>query len=81
MTRGNVDNKYIVIEDEFGNEVPVLFPPSVKHIDIGHRQACVSAGFYRVIHGKAHAFGESETLKLKSREIDTLFIQRMVGTE
>lgn len=73
------DNKYVVIEDEFGNEVPVLFPPSLTHMDIGRRQSCLSAGFYRVVDGTVIVFGESTTLKLKPRDIDAMFISRLVG--
>ncbi len=49
-----------------------------KHIDIGHRQACVSAGFYRITNGKVDVFGKSTTLNLGTREIDATYIARLV---
>mgnify|MGYP001596860134 CR=1 FL=1 len=74
-----MDNKYIVIKDEFSNDVPILFPPSVKHIDIGHRQICVSAGFYRLsADGEVEVFGRSDSLKLETRSIDARYIKRLV---
>lgn len=76
-----VDNKYIMVEDEFGNEVPILFGPSIQHwIPARPYEGCVlSAGFYRVTDGKVEVFGKSDSLKLGTREIDARFIARLVA--
>ena len=83
--------KYIVIEyqiypDMMTKEEIILFPETLVHNDFG--QYCihqymsldfknvniVSAGF---CNAEAKCYGESETLKLKSREEDSGLIFRM----
>ncbi len=76
-----IDNKYIVVEDEFGNEVAILFRASVQHwIPARPFDGCVlGAGFYRVTKGKVEVFGKSDSLKINSREIDAMYVAQLIG--
>jgi len=75
--------KYIMINDRYMNEVPVMFPMTIEHVDIGMQVAdtkekIISAGFVLPITmaGKTtyRAFGESVSLDIKSRPEDSKII-------
>jgi hypothetical protein len=81
MYRGG---KYIVFENEFGNEVAIIFDQSIIHADMtrGIRRGgfVVSAGFVDIVDIDAVegtygptlnvvCHGESESLNLKSRPV------------
>ena len=61
-----------------GLETPVLFPETQNHLDVARAMLAdpISAGFWRVeavddYQIKYHAYGESYTLNMKSREVDS----------
>jgi hypothetical protein len=67
------------------SEVPILFPSHIGHDEIAsmvHRTSPgispISAGF--VSHNK-ECYGESVTMKLKSRKIDTQIIKLLFKNE
>ena len=65
--------KYIIFESK-GFLFPVIFPDIVNHCDVqivvkGEKREIpkpISAGFFSIIKAGVKAFGESESLKLKS---------------
>lgn len=66
----NSDPKFVIFDNEDAGEVAVIFPPCVAHIAVGRNRLLgkpVSAGFFHIDEGGAHAYGESESLKLKAR--------------
>ena len=67
--------KYIVINDR-DMEIPILFHQCVQHRDVAGRMSdnVVSAGFW----SGTKAYGESISLKLKSRAEDTDLILRAI---
>jgi hypothetical protein len=70
--------KYIIVRDRADREHGIVFPEAIIHRDVAriHRASdvrVVSAGFC-YIGDHVEAFGESETLKLKSRPEDTAII-------
>lgn len=64
------DPKYLVVkEPEFGNEVAIIFPPTVTHKVMGMNRRCgevLSAGFFHITDTGCQAYGESESLKMRS---------------
>ena len=87
--------KYIVAEIVSGGvamETPIIFPSFIAHSDIALRigsMGCmtkvISAGFVQFTPGKdgncvdVEAFGESVSLKIKSRPKDTRLIACSLG--
>lgn len=74
--------KYIIF-NRSGLEVPLIFPTTVNHIEIAQRIGMVfkvvSAGQCSVGNdGKIYCWGESISLKVKSREEDTEIINRIM---
>jgi len=62
--------KYVVVRNELGEEVPLLFRETINHSTVqkfGRDHESVSAGFALVRDGKWEAFGRSVSLNLKSR--------------
>lgn len=59
--------KYIVIKNEWGEEVPVIFPEALKHTDIKGDNIVISAGFCQLNDGDPCCFGESLSLSIKAR--------------
>ena len=74
--------KYIMI-DGYLDEQPVLFPKSISHdvmaSNLSHMGQVVSAGFVDMVDGELSAYGESTSLGIKAREIDTHIINKNVG--
>lgn len=74
--------KYIMIDD--GIKTPILFPPSLTHSDMAHRVGgeVLSAGFVQVgiRDGEVavDAYGDSDSLKVKSDKEDSAIIRRFV---
>ncbi len=71
--------KYVIFESaEFGLEYPVLLPGEnhfINHKDITiWRNKPVSAGFFSISPDKISIWGESISLKLKSRPEDATII-------
>lgn len=77
--------KYIMLEDIEGRKIPIIFPDHIVHADMA-KLACnliarqqkaivqpIAAGFIS-IGTDIMTFGESETLKLKSRTADAAYI-------
>jgi hypothetical protein len=62
--------KYVVVKTQLGLEIPILFPELINHSTVqkfGRDHESVSAGFCLFDGGKWNAYGESMTLRLKSR--------------
>lgn len=78
--------KYIIYEDAvFGVPTPILFPTYCQHADMSERlgvklDSIISAGFARLRRdGRLEAFGESLSLKKKSRDEDTDLLTKLIG--
>lgn len=77
-------SKYIVIADPNGNENIIVFPATMVHSDVAmclekSKQACfetVSAGF---VDEFMSCYGESSSMRLKSRPEDTLLLKSSLG--
>lgn len=69
--------KYIIVEDETGMEIPVVFPEIVNHNRMGTMKI-VSAGFCALRDGKFDTWGESKSLGVKNRNEDEEILNRMV---
>lgn len=77
--------KYIVIKEQ-GVELPILFPEVLNHALIANwvnkdfpKPKCISAGFAKANTAGASVWGESVTLKLKSRPEDADLIEHILG--
>lgn len=79
--------KYVIIRqrNDQGNleDVAVIFEDKMKHSQFEYldKAQAISAGFVELDWGgpDAYCYGESETLKLKSRPEDTLLVQKALG--
>lgn len=71
--------KYVVILSQFGIEQPIIFPAILGHLEASNRCKVVSAGFVSIRpEGDrlvCNAWGESGTLKVKSRPVDSALIE------
>ena len=74
--------KYIVVSLN-GHAVPIMFPPTVNHIDIAERfdNRVFTAGFVTVQTGKdgeplVQTYGESVSCKVRSDPADAELITR-----
>lgn len=70
--------KYVVVVDNRGEESAIVFPEFVNHNTICNRNGPIlSAGFcaYGNLTKKWNAFGESITLRMKSRPQDSKLIE------
>lgn len=75
--------KYIVI-DGYLNDLPIMFPASESHdqmaLSLKHLGDVISAGFVDLLDdGGVSAYGDSHSLKIKSRPEDTALINRYMG--
>ncbi len=73
--------KYIVVLSD-GFEGPIMFPDYFTHKEVAGNRKVVSAGFCDFTADqdgtiKGCAFGESTSLKLKSREEDSRLLTRL----
>lgn len=63
------DPKYVVFDSDLAGMYAVIFPPVASHADVGRNLRLgtpLSAGFFSIAEDGAMAYGESESLKLKS---------------
>ena len=81
--------KYIIVKNNMGREVPIIFSDSFAHGDIyqalvshrGEKVKLVSAGFV-VHHPKGlDCFGRSVTLGVKAREVDSEIVSTQFGVD
>jgi hypothetical protein len=72
--------KYIIVRDIFGNEIPIVFSPVIKHktvAKITDKENIISAGFTIWEGSRFIATGESISLEIKSRyDIDSDIINK-----
>ena len=70
--------KYIVIAEMY----PVLFTSNFGHYEVCPDLNVTSAGFVDITDGKAHCYGESTMLKIKSNpELDEMLIDILLRLE
>lgn len=72
--------KYLIIEDEFGNRIPVIFSAALSHKECAGKMKVISAGFCEIhyIKGKVkiECYGHSEGLGIKSNpEKDNILME------
>lgn len=75
------DTKYIIVENEFGIEVALVFDGTLIHKEVAHRLRAipVSAGFvYFTVNG-ARCHGRSESLNLDGRPEDEAIINKSLN--
>jgi len=76
--------KYIMY-DRGGIETPILFPQFIEHDNMAMmvvpNKKLISAGFVKLIDGKAVVAGHSHSLNLKSRSEDSQIIQDFLTWE
>jgi hypothetical protein len=75
--------KYIMFEDAEGRKVPVIFPENYVHVEVARAMQSrrispvpvmpIRAGFVN-LGTDVTVYGESETLGIKSKDIDAAFI-------
>lgn len=76
-------SKYVVLSIG-GIELPVIFSDLMTHADVARplcaqRGEVVSAGFCHINDGTYTCYGESVSLKLKSRPEDSAILNRYLG--
>lgn len=78
--------KYIIVEER-GHEVAIMFDSLLSHIDIANNIDVISAGFFAVgakpsekdpADISVSVFGNSTTLKKKSRETDSRLLKKIL---
>lgn len=65
----SLDAKYVILANALWGEVAVIFPGFITHADVAfgsHVGPAIRAGFFCITPEGAQAYGESESLKLKS---------------
>ena len=76
--------KYIIFDNELIVYI-IVFPDCLQHQNIallfGDYNKPISAGFISLRDNKAQCYGESVSLKLKSRPEDSKLAQRQLFTE
>lgn len=60
-------------------EAIIIFPEYVMHRDIGIQGEILGAGFIEVIDGQWNCYGESISLKVKSRPEDSKIANNYIG--
>lgn len=76
--------KYVVVSSEYSGELMFVFPPTVDHYKMAKSlrkmrlSRVISAGF---VDEFMQCFGESMTLRSKSRDIDTYILKSMLGLD
>lgn len=68
-----MDNaKYIIVDSPRYGEYPIIFPMFIDHSTMAYSHTVISAGFVHITgddyKALSNCFGESTTLKLKSRQ-------------
>jgi len=63
--------KYIVIKNNYEIETPIIFPESLSHDSFKNNFNIISAGFVTIDNDQVISFGESTSLRLKSRPEDS----------
>lgn len=80
-----MDGMKYIMYDRGGIETPILFPQFIEHdnmaIMIVPKGKLISAGFVKLLDGKAHVSGKSISLGLLSREEDSEIIQDFLTWE
>jgi putative ubiquitin-RnfH superfamily antitoxin RatB of RatAB toxin-antitoxin module len=77
----NAEMKYIIVND-CGFEAAIIFDITMNHSDISVGHKVVSAGMlnvyldYKTKQMKVGCYGQSTTLKMKSRNEDSALIQK-----
>lgn len=71
--------KYIIVRDRDEKESAIVFPDRIVHREVARIHSAsgtrvVSAGFCQIVDQVA-AWGESESLKIKSRPEDTAILR------
>ena len=70
--------KYLIVDNR-GVELPIVFNSILSHADVAGTLRVVSAGFCRLhndLNKTCSTWGESFTLKVKSRDIDSEILTR-----
>lgn len=77
--------KYVIVKDQYGTEQPIVSSEIMGHADLADNCNVVSAGFCRFNVGGeyndevvASVWGESITLKKKSRPEDAALLELML---
>jgi len=76
--------KYIVVSSDFSGEQLIMFPSVIKHDKMAKAMKrlrypnVISAGF---IDEFMQCYGESTSLRLKSRDIDTILLKSMLSID
>jgi hypothetical protein len=79
--------KYIIFK-QINEEMPVIFPSALKHSDVAEAMEKatygarpVSAGFIMTNYSRGilKCYGDSMTLNLPAREIDTNIVNKFLG--
>lgn len=89
--KSHMRQKYIIINIS-GLETPILFPENMNHSDVaraigfGSIDNVVSAGFWNTTtttdgYVEYHAWGDSYTLQIKSREEDSAILNRFFNSQ
>ena len=81
------DLKYIVvIEEQMGLEVPIMFSSLLSHSEVAGNKTVISAGFCRLECSETQDdpvrvsfWGDSTSLKLKSREEDKALLEKEIN--
>jgi len=73
--------KYIIVDNN-GLETPIIFPVILGHTEVKTPKKVISGGFVYIYikdnNIQVNCFGESITLKVKSREIDSKIIKKLL---
>lgn len=74
-------SKYIIVTRD---ELPVVFSELMKHSDVarhmGGEHNVVSAGFCHIVDNRYTCYGESTSLKMKSRgDVDSRILNVLLG--
>lgn len=74
--------KYIMIKNKH-HELPIVFPDAITHLKLAKKlcidvyQGVISAGFITIQkNGEAYCYGQSTTLRIGSREIDSEIVNK-----
>lgn len=70
--------KYITYDNGLLDTI-IIFPEYVMHRDVGVQGEILGAGFIEVIDGKWSCYGESISLKIKSRPEDTKIANKFIN--
>lgn len=80
-----MDTKYVTLQHrvETGElvECAIIFSGELKHNQFDHlyKARLLGAGFVNIVANGVYCWGDSETLKLKSRQEDNLIVGKALG--